>query len=101
MTDAAAPSTGKSWFYRLIATEHDWAPLVARVFLGAFMFPHGAQKLFGWFGGGGFSATMEGMSKGFPKPVVFLVIMAESLGALGLILGFIGRFCAFGVGLTM
>ena len=35
----------------LIQTPHDRAALVARLALGAVMFPHGAQKALGWFGG--------------------------------------------------
>lgn len=89
-------------FRKLFATNNDILPLILRLTLGVVMFPHGAQKLLGWFGGGGFSATMQGMtSMGLPAVIVFLVIMAESLGALGLITGFLTRFSAFGIGLTM
>ena len=89
-------------FRKLFATNNDILPLILRLTLGLVMFPHGAQKLLGWFGGGGFSATMQGMtSMGLPAVIVFLVIMAESLGALGLITGFLTRFSAFGIGLTM
>jgi putative oxidoreductase len=87
---------------KLFVTNNDIVPLVLRLTLGLVMFPHGAQKLLGWFGGGGFSATMQGMtSMGLPAVIVFLVIMAESFGALGLITGFLTRFSAFGIGLVM
>ena len=70
--------------------------------LGIVMIPHGAQKLLGIFGGAGFGASMGYFtSTGIPAPVAFLVIMAESLGALALVLGFFGRFMAFGIGLDM
>jgi putative oxidoreductase len=89
-------------FRKLFATNNDILPLILRLTLGLVMFPHGAQKLLGWFGGGGFSATMQGMtSMGLPAVIVFLVIMAESLGALGLITGFLTRFSAFGIGMVM
>ena len=39
---------------RFLATRSDYGLMVARVTLGGVMFPHGAQKLFGWFGGNGF-----------------------------------------------
>ncbi|MEL7060266.1 MAG: DoxX family protein [Acidobacteriota bacterium] len=82
---------------KLIATRNDYALTVARLMAGLVMLPHGLQKTLGWFGGGGFQATMEGMtSMGLPAPIVLLVILGESLGALGLIVGAIGRFCAFG-----
>lgn len=85
------------------ATDRDIGSLVIRITLGAIIFPHGAQKLLGWFGGYGFGGTMGFFTEqlGIPALFAFLVIMAESLGALALIAGFITRFSAFGIGLTM
>jgi putative oxidoreductase len=37
----------------------DIALLIARLFLGLGLASHGAQKLFGWFGGGGLNKTGE------------------------------------------
>ena len=84
---------------RLVQTEDDIGLLIVRLALGAVIFPHGAQKLLGWFGGNGFAGTMEFFTSqmGLPAAVVFLVILAESLGALALIVGFLGRVGAFGV----
>ena len=83
---------------RFFATEDTIAPLVIRVMLGVIMLPHGAQKALGMFGGGGFAATMKGMSQGMgiPSIVVLLIIASEFLGSMGLILGVATRFCAFG-----
>lgn len=87
---------------KLLATNDDALQLILRLTLGIVIFPHGAQKLLGWFGGGGFSATMQGMtSMGLPAVIVFLVIVAESFGALGLIAGFLTRFSAFGISMVM
>ena len=87
---------------RLLTTSDDRVLLVLRLILGLVMFPHGAQKLVGWFGGYGFSGTMEFMTgMGMPALVAFLVIMGESFGAIGLIAGFMTRFCAFGILLIM
>jgi len=87
---------------KFLGTDGDILPLIARLTLGVVILPHGAQKLLGWFGGYGFSGTMEAMTgMGLPAAAVFLVIMAESFGALGLILGFLTRLGAFGVGLVM
>jgi putative oxidoreductase len=63
------------------------------------MFPHGAQKLLGWFGAPGFAGTMSMLTDKMHIPVVlaFLVIMTESLGSLGLIVGFLTRLAAFGI----
>ncbi len=85
-------------FRKLLATSDDVLPLVLRLTLGIVMFPHGAQKMLGWFGGGGFSATMQGMTgMGLPSVIVFLVIIAEFLGSLGLIAGFLTRLSALGI----
>lgn len=87
---------------KMFATTNDILPLILRLTLGLVILPHGAQKLLGWFGGYGFSATMKAMTEqGLPAAIVFLVIMAESFGALGLITGFLTRFSAFGIGLVM
>ncbi len=91
-------------FQKLIQTNsNDTAAFVLRVVLGAVMFPHGAQKMLGWFGGNGFSATLEGMTTGggLPLIIAFLVIMIEFLGAIALIMGFLGRLMAFGIGVVM
>jgi uncharacterized membrane protein YphA (DoxX/SURF4 family) len=45
--------------YGLMQTEGDILPTVLRVALGIVIFPHGAQKLLGWFGGDGYRATMD------------------------------------------
>ena len=60
---------------KLMQTDDDTGMLIVRLALGIVMFPHGAQKLLGWFGGGGYAATMEGMTKmGLPAVIVFLVM---------------------------
>ncbi|NUM79281.1 DoxX family protein [bacterium] len=88
---------------KLIRTNDDAAALVSRLALGGVIFPHGAQKLFGWFGGKGVSGTIEFFDQVLHvAPVLtFLVIMAESLGALALVIGLAGRFMAFSIGLVM
>lgn len=87
----------------LFATDRDYAALIARLVLGGVMFPHGAQKLLGWFGGNGFSATMGYLtgSMGLPWIVAFLVILIEFFGALALIAGVVSRLNALGIGAVM
>ena len=83
---------------KLMQTDDDTGRFLVRLFLGIVMFPHGAQKLLGWFGGGGFSGTMQGMTgMGLPAFIVFLVIIAEFFGALSLIFGFLGRLGALAI----
>ena len=44
---------------RWLVDKQEWAPIAVRVPLGAIFFAHGAQKLFGWFGGYGWHGTMQ------------------------------------------
>ena len=85
---------------RLIATnKNNWTALIARLALGITLFPHGAQKLLGWFGGYGFTGTM-GFLTGqahLPYIIALLVILIESVGAILLIAGFFTRLAAFAV----
>lgn len=86
----------------LSTDQQSWSLLVARLALGAVILPHGMQKALGAFGGYGFSATLEFFhSMGMPYLIGTLVILAEFVGAIGLILGAGTRFMAFSVGLTM
>jgi len=88
---------------KLIETKNDTLPLILRLTLAIAIFPHGAQKLFGWFGGYGFSATMQAFteSMGIPAVLAFLVIMAESVGAIALAAGLLSRVTAFGIAAVM
>ena len=88
---------------KLMQTRCDYALLCARLMLGLVMFPHGAQKLLGWFGGQGFSATMNSFtgSMHIPAAFAFLAIAAEFFGSLGLITGLLGRVAAFGIASVM
>ena len=88
---------------RLVATDNSTPTAILRLVLGIIFFAHGAQKMLGWFGGPGFSATM-GMFTGYlhiPAPFVFLAIAAEFFGGIGLILGFLTRIAAFGIAMNM
>ncbi|MGO9230560.1 MAG: DoxX family protein [Bryobacteraceae bacterium] len=88
---------------KLLATRGGLSLAIVRLVLGLVMFPHGAQKLLGWFGGYGFSGTMGAFTHqmGIPAPLAFLAICAEFFGGLGLIAGFLSRIAAFGVLCTM
>ena len=83
----------------LFQTNDKFSYWVPRVILGCVMLPHGAQKLFGWFGGFGFTNTMTYFTQtaGLPWIIAFLIIMGESLGSLGLIVGFFTRLSALGL----
>lgn len=87
----------------LLATRDDRVQTLLRVTLGAVILPHGLQKVFGWFGGYGFAGTMDFLTGGVGLPwlVAFSVILFESVGALGLIVGAAGRLWAAGIAAVM
>ena len=88
---------------KVFATDNSTATAILRLVLGVVFFAHGAQKMLGWFGGFGFSATMAMFTDmmHIPAPLAFLAIAAEFFGGLGLILGFLTRIAAFGIGMNM
>jgi putative oxidoreductase len=90
-------------FQNVIRTKDDIAPAVLRLMLAIVIFPHGAQKLLGWFGGFGFSGTMGWFTGtiGVPWILGFLVIVAEFFGSLALVVGFLSRIAAAGIGCVM
>ncbi|HEX4826210.1 MAG TPA: DoxX family protein [Candidatus Polarisedimenticolaceae bacterium] len=74
----------------------DWSLLVLRVVLGIVFMAHGAQKLFGAFGGPGLPAIVQMMG-----PIGYLVSIGEFFGGLGLAAGFLSRFSAASIVVIM
>ncbi|MEN6371532.1 MAG: DoxX family protein [Armatimonadota bacterium] len=71
-----------------------WAPFVIRLVLGIIFMAHGAQKLFGLFGGGGISGTtqfMQSLSIPLPAFSAWIVALVEFLGGLFLVIGLFTR----------
>jgi len=89
--------------HKLFHTPHDHTLTLLRLVLGIVFFAHGAQKMLGWFGGNGFTGTMGYFTNGMgiPAPFAALAILAEFLGALGLIFGLLTRIAAFGITAVM
>ena len=96
----------KNLLNKLISTNsRDWSPVALRLVLGLVMAAHGAQKLFGWFGGyglqgtAGFFADKLGLTPG-----IFWATLAgsgEFFGGLLLILGLATRFAALNTAVVM
>jgi len=88
---------------RFLRTDPSATLALQRVVLGLVILAHGLQKTAGWFGGYGFQGTMAFFTgtMGFPWIVALLVVLAESAGALGLVLGAGTRLGALGVALVM
>lgn len=86
----------------LITNADDKVATFLRLILALVMFPHGAQKMLGLFGGYGFTGTMgffTGM--GIPAVFAFLAIIAEFAGPLGLASGLLTRVAAAGIAVNM
>jgi putative oxidoreductase len=89
-------------FKDLLKTDKSPALLLIRVALGAVIFPHGAQKVFGWFGGAGYAKTIQAFAgMGFPAWSTVALMATETLGAVLLIAGFLTRVWALGIGIAM
>src|SRR5688572_33267438 len=71
----------------------DVALLVVRVIAGVIFAAHGAQKLFGAFGGPGLAALVQPPPDGM-GPLGYPVAIGEFFGGLGLAVGFLTRFSA-------
>ena len=84
---------------KIFQTNESNASTIIRIVLGLVLFPHGAQKMLGWFGGYGFNGTMGFLTgaAGLPWIMAFLVIAIEFFGAIALIFGFATRIVAVGI----
>lgn len=74
-------------------TVVDVSLLLLRVIVGVIFAAHGAQKLFGAFGGPGLEAIVAEPPGGM-GPLGYPVAIGEFFGGLGLIFGFLSRFSA-------
>lgn len=87
----------------IVRTTPDLALFLIRLLLAVVIWPHGAQKALGWFGGYGYQGTMQFFTRtmGIPAPLAFLAIAAEFAGPVALALGLFGRVAAFGIAAVM
>jgi putative oxidoreductase len=86
-------------FREFLKTDNSPAQLFIRLALGVVMFPHGAQKVLGWFGGPGITKTLQAFAgMGFPAWSVVVLMGIEFLGSALLVFGFLTRLWAVGIG---
>ncbi|WP_061248235.1 DoxX family protein [Leptospira alstonii] len=85
------------------STQESYSPFFLRLGLAICIFPHGAQKLLGWFGGVGYEASMDYLVNiaGFPTALAILAIVFEFFGSIALLLGFFTRLSALGITCTL
>ena len=95
----ASPSPAKPLVPGVDALERALSPFaepLVRVAAGLMLLPHGAQKLFGWFGGYGVDATGQFFAAklGVPASFALLAGLIEIFGGLALAAGFLTRAAA-------
>ncbi|MBS1715594.1 MAG: DoxX family protein [Armatimonadetes bacterium] len=93
----------KASWQRVLSTSDDFALTVLRISAAVVVWPHGAQKLLGWFGGHGPEGTVGfmGQALGVPPALAWLVIIAEFFGSIALALGLLTRVAALGIFSTL
>lgn len=91
-------------FARLLATDAGWGTLALRIPAGIIFAAHGAQKLFGWFGGYGLEGTGQWMDSIGLAPGYWMALLAgaaEFFGGLALIAGLLVRPAAAALAVAM
>ena len=93
----------KTLLHYLTRTSGQTVPLILRLTLALVFFPHGAQKVLGWFGGYGFEGTMGFFTgtMGLPYVIALLPILTEFLAPFALVAGFFTRIAALATGVNM
>ena len=89
---------------RLLSTNAGWAALALRIPIGIIFAAHGAQKLFGWFGGYGLEGTGQWMASIGLAPGYLMALLAgsaEFFGGLALIIGLLVRPAAAVLAIAM
>jgi putative oxidoreductase len=97
-------SKSNSFAQRLLATDAGWGTLALRIPAGIIFAAHGAQKLFGWFGGYGLAGTGQWMDSIGLAPGYLMALMAggaEFFGGLALVLGLFVRPAAAALAFAM
>ena len=89
---------------KILSTNAGWGALALRVPVGIIFAAHGAQKLFGWFGGYGLEGTAGWLESIGLAPGLLMALLAggaEFFGGLALVLGLLTRPAAFALSIAM
>jgi putative oxidoreductase len=93
-----------SLLQRMLATESVWGPVVLRIIPGIVIAVHGAQKLFGCFGGPGLAGTAQWMESIGLAPGYLAALLAggaEFFGGVALVFGILVRPASALLAITM
>ena len=94
----------KTLIAKLTTTQAGWSALALRLPIGIIFAAHGAQKLFGWFGGYGLEGTAGWMDSIGLSPGMLMALLAgaaEYFGGLALIVGLLTRPAAAALAAAM
>lgn len=94
----------KAFIQRILATDNSISSLVLRIAGGIIFIAHGAQKLFGSFGGGGLAGTGQWMASIGLEPGYLMALAAgsaEFFGGIALLLGLLTRPAALALTVAM
>ncbi|WP_019677438.1 DoxX family protein [Arsukibacterium perlucidum] len=94
----------KTLIAKLTVTQAGWSALALRLPIGIIFAAHGAQKLFGWFGGYGLEGTAGWMDSIGLNPGMLMALLAgaaEFFGGLALIVGLLTRPAAAALAVAM
>ena len=94
----------KALIQRVLTTDNSLSGLLMRLSAGVIFTAHGAQKLFGSFGGGGLEGTAQWMASIGLEPGYLMALAAgsaEFFGGIALLLGLLTRPAAFVLAMTM
>jgi putative oxidoreductase len=88
---------------KLLRSSNDKVLALLRLVLGIVFYAHGSQKLLGWFGGHGWTGTMQMFTTYLHIPAFFAAcaILAEFFGGIFLLAGFLSRFAALAIAIVM
>ncbi len=89
---------------KLVESKSGYSTLALRIPIGIVFMAHGAQKLFGWFGGYGLEGTGQWMASiglGPGMLMAFLAGSGEFFGGLAILLGILTRPAAAVLSVTM
>ncbi len=101
--EASTVSSFSGILTKTFTTSVTAGPLFIRLALAVTMFPHGAQKLLGWWGGYGFEGTMSFFTQQMGIPYLFALgaILVEFFAPLLLVTGLATRYAALSVGIVL
>lgn len=96
--------TDSRFIHRLLATDASLGAFTLRIAVGVIFAAHGAQKLFGWFGGYGLDGTGQFFTSIGLQPGYLMALLAgaaEFFGGLALVFGLLVRPAAAVLAFTM